>query len=414
MNRTGPCNRVVDLTTLKAALDRTEAFLRDASYRGWDPYDGLMSPFFGRAPFTRSARLRYVTQQVIKRLVWQVRPLLRIPHGYNPVTPGLVLQAYVYRAEAAPERRGAYAQDFTGLLDDLDALRSPGFAHACWGYDFFWQAKAIPTPPYHPTIVATGFVTNALFELWRAFGDERAAELIEDAIGFFEHDLNRIEYGESFSWSYSPSDRKAVVNASMKGARFCAQAAVVMGRADLNDLAARTVRFALANQQANGRWPYAVNDPRGWADNFHTGYVLDCLDEYRNLAGDNSCDEPIARGFAYYRDHFFAEGCIPKYFDTRLYPVDASACAQSILTLCRFGELERAARVGAWCLEHLALPDGSFKYQIHRYGENRLVYMRWSVAWMFLALSRLERDLAGTVGSTTGTAGRRTSEADPG
>ena len=36
---------------------------------------------------------------------------------------------------------------------------------------------------------------------------------------------------------------------------------------------------------------------------------------------------------------------------------------------------------------------GAFKYQIHRWYENRIVYMRWSVAWLFAGLSRLARAL---------------------
>ncbi len=387
---------------ISQALDRTESYLRSVNYRGWDPYDGLMSPIFRLPPFTASARLRFVAQQVIRRLPFQMRPILRIPRGYNPVTAGLVLQAFVNRDAATTTAGPTRAGDCDSLLADLVRLRSPGYDHACWGYDFFWQSQFATNPPYHPTIVATGFVTNALFEYWQWSRDERAADLLRSAVGFFEKDLNRVDFGDSFSWSYSPTDHRAVVNATLKGARFCAQSFALTGEARLADLAAATVRFAIANQRPDGSWPYAVNDPRGWADNFHTGYVLDCLDEYRIHTGDGSYDREIARGFDYYAGHFFAAGCIPKYYDNRTYPIDATACAQSILTLVRFGDIDLADRVCRWCLNHMALPDGSFAYQRHRHFVNRLAYVRWSVAWMFLAMSRLEREVRGPGADSTG------------
>jgi hypothetical protein len=134
---------------------------------------------------------------------------------------------------------------------------------------------------------------------------------------------------------------------------------------------------------------------RDWRDNFHTAYILDCLHEYERLSGDDSFAPNIDAGLNYYLANFFDGGVIPRYYDQSLYPVDATACAQSILTLVRFGRVEQAADVAAWCVEHLSLPDGAFKYQIHRRYENSIPYMRWSVAWMYLALSRLELSLAG-------------------
>ena len=115
-------------------------------------------------PFRSSHRLRWVAQQIIRRIPFQVRPLLAIPKGYNPVTAALVLQAYSYRQAAAGEGARKYAAEMRSLIADLQGLRSPGYESACWGYDFFWQGRFATNPPFHPTIVATGFVTNALYE----------------------------------------------------------------------------------------------------------------------------------------------------------------------------------------------------------------------------------------------------------
>jgi len=121
--------------------------------------------------------------------------------------------------------------------------------------------------------------------------------------------------------------------------------------------------------------------------------VLDCLDEYMRLSGDREFEPSLARGWHYYRDHFFEEAQIPRYYDNSTYPVDSTAAAQSILTLCRFGEADTALRVGMWMIRHMQDPAGFFYYQKHRFYVNRISYMRWSNAWMFAALAALLSNL---------------------
>lgn len=375
-------------------MDRAERYIEAEQYRGYDPYDGLTSPLF-RLPVLRSARLpRFGFQQVLKRLPFQTRPLLGIRKGYNPVTLALVLQAYVYR-ELAGGGRGRRAGQISRLVGELARLVTPGWSGTCWGYDFPWEARYASNPAGHPTVVATGIVTNALFQAWHLLEVEAAGDLVTGAVPFVRDDLHRTPVGEHFCWSYSPTDRQVVLNATAKGARLCLQAHRIVPDESLLELARSTLGFVAARQDEDGGWPYALGDARRWRDNFHTGYVLDCLHEYGRLTGERRFARAAREGFEHYRNRFFHHDAVPKYYDDSLYPIDATACAQSLLTLVRFDDVERASAVADWCLEKMALPDGAFKYQIRRRFENRIRYMRWSVAWMFLALSRLELALKG-------------------
>lgn len=111
-----------------------------------------------------------------------------------------------------------------------------------------------------------------------------------------------------------------------------------------------------------------------------------------NAAGENTFSACLQKGFAYYEANFFVEdidGLMPKYYDYALYPIDATAGAQSILTLTRFGKLKSALKVATWLCKHLQRTDGHFAYQKHRYYLNAIPYMRWSSAWMYLALAFL-------------------------
>ncbi len=374
-------------------------YIEREAYRGYDPYDALTSPLFRLPLLNHNKLLRWGFQQVVKRLPINTRPLLGIAKGYNPVTLGLCLQAYTYLREISPEKVSGTKFDF--ILSELVRLQSKGYSGACWGYDFDWEARYARIPAFTPTVVATGFITNSLFEYYR-FTDpaskegQNAFELCESATRFVMNDLNKTMENGLFCYSYSPNDRQVVLNATMKGARLLAQVYSVTKKQTLIDEARRTVEFVVKKQQPNGAWAYATKkgDARTWADNFHTGYVLDCLDDYQTYSGDHSFNEALQKGLAYYEANFFENGEVPKYYDRSLYPIDATAVAQSILTLTRFGKMDLASRVVNWTLKNMQDDSGYIYYQRTKRGVNKIPYMRWSSAWVFMALARYRLEKA--------------------
>jgi hypothetical protein len=372
---------------LAESLRRTESYMARERFRGYDPYDALLSPLF-RLPILRSNKVaRLGAQQVLRRLPVNIRPLLRIPRGYNPVTLGLALQGYAYLNATDAERADYHRAQALFCLDELKRLRTPGYSGGCWGYDFPWTARYGDLGTFTPTIVATGIITNALFRAYELLGIEEAFALCQSAASFVLRDLQRMTYPDgSFCWGYFPSDRQRVINATMKGARLCAQVHSVSGDEELAEAALLTARFAAQHQRADGAWPYAVEDPRDWVDNFHTGYILESFKEYARLTGDRQFDEVVSRGWNYYRAHFFDHDCVPRYFDTKTYPVDVTACAESVIVLSEFADDGTRDRVASWVIGNMQKPDGSFIYQIRRRHTNRIAYMRWGTAWMFAAL----------------------------
>ena len=382
-------------STLAQSLDRLEAHLEAERLRGYDPYDALSSPLF-RLPVLRSSKwLRIAAEQGLKRSQVNLRPLLRIPKGYNPVTLAFVLQASAYRAHVDPQRADAYRARAGECVAELARLRTGGYSGDCWGYPFDWEARYGRLPAGTPTIVATGIVTNSLFTAYRLLQLEEAFEMCKSAAGFLVHDLPQTDtHDGTFCWGYFPSDNQRVLNATMKGARLCAQVYSVTGDEAYIEPAAQTAAYVARHQRDDGSWPYAVGDTRHWADNFHTAYVLDAFDSYERCTSDSAFHDVKERGWRYYRDHFFVDDRIPKYYPDQLYPIDATACAQSVLTLCRFGDIDTAIRVGEWTVREMHCPDGHFAYQVRRRRVVRIPYMRWASAYMYVALSRLAYSLA--------------------
>ena len=359
------------------------------NYRGYDPFDALLSPLF-QLPVLRTNKLaRFGAQQVVKRSPVNLRSLLAVPKGENPVTFGLCLQAFTALQKAFVQKAEHYRRQIAICLEQLEALQSKGYSGACWGYDFDWEARYAKIPAYTPTVVATGFITNALFEYYQTTGDQRAFNLCESATHFVRNDLHKTRKGEVFCYSYSPLDQQVVFNASMKGARLLMQVYSVTGDETLRKEAAAAVAYVMDLQRADGAWSYAHGDARTWVDNFHTAYLLDCLDVFLENSQESAFEVQREKGLDYYLRHFFEADGAPKYYDQSLYPVDATAAAQSILTLSRVGELELATKVALWMSEHMQDASGYFYYQKHRRYMNKISYMRWSNAWMLAALSAL-------------------------
>ncbi len=377
---------------VRQALADTDAYVAREDFSGYDPYDALSSPIFGLPLLRSNHYARMAAQQVVKRLFVNIRPLLGITKKVSAVSLARMLEGYAHLFAIEPSRRD-YCRDRIALcLRRIDALRSCGYSGDCWGYEWDWEPHyaAMPIPAGLPNIVATGIVTNALFETHRLTGIQTPLDSCVNAANFVLRDLERTGTTDGgFCWGYFPGDRQLVPNATMKGARLCAQVFSLTGDRELRDAARATVKFVTAHQRPDGAWPYSVGDHRSWVDNFHTGYLLECLDTYEHYADDSSFSSAKTRGWQYYRASFLTKDYVPKYFDHRVTPIDATACAQTISTLCTFGDVLGAAQAALWILAKMRRPDGGFIYQRHSHFTNRIPYMRWSTAPMFCALARL-------------------------
>ena len=379
----------MDIQLISDSLSKLEEYIVKERYKGYDPFDILTSPLFNISFLKSSKKIRLAAQQIFKRLPFNLRPLLVVKKGFNPVTLGLCLHAYCNSIEVNKENEKVYEKEIEFCVNKLMDLSSPGYSGRCWGYDFDWESRYTTFPAFTPTVVATGFVTNALFTYYKLSNNDTILDLCKSSANFVMNDLNKFYEGDAFCYSYSPLDKQKVLNATMKGARLLMQVYSVTNDSKLREEVEKTVRFVLNHQRDNGSWLYSIDDARDWIDNFHTGYVLDCLDEYIKISGDNQYKKNLEKGFNYYVNNFFTEDDVPKYYNNSIYPIDTTTAAQSILTLTRFSYLEKAINVSLWMIKHMQSKEGYFYFQKHRFYKNKISYMRWSNAWMYLALTDL-------------------------
>lgn len=380
---------------IQEGLVKLEHYIVTQGYKGYDPYDALKSPYF-KLPILRSNKLiRFGTQQLVKRLPFSIRPLLFVPKGYNPVTLGLSIQAhaYLFHAEAEPDHKEKHLQRISHLVHELKKLIPVGFSGACWGYDFDWEARHAKINAYQPTVVATGIISNALYIAFCITGNVECANLVTSAAVFVSKDLNKSYEDDTFCFSYSPFDQQKVFNASMKGVRILAQAYSINQNEELLWMAKQGVNFVVSHQNENGSWNYSLASSGGWSDNYHTGYVLDCLDEYQKLTGDHTWEINLKNGYVFYLNHFITREGVPKFYHNKIFPIDCTAASQTILTLLRFNNKVAAENVANWMIVNMQKENGSFRFRKFKRYTISTSFMRWSDAWMFAALSNLKFNL---------------------
>ncbi|NMC98145.1 MAG: delta-aminolevulinic acid dehydratase [Bacteroidales bacterium] len=367
-------------------LDSVEKYIRCEKYRGYDPFDALSSPLFKLPLFCSNKTIRFGIQQVFKRIPFNLRPDLGIKKEINPVTIGLCIQSFSYVTKIYPEKKEQYLSEINRLLDILVSLSSKGYCGYCWGYNFDWESRYSKIARFLPTVVATGIITNGLFEYFKISQDLRIKELLTSSARFVLEDLNRSYEGDSFCFSYSPVDKQNVYNATMKGARLLTQVYSITNNAEYVNHAEQTVKYVINNQNLNGSWYYSKGDSRNWIDNFHTAYILDSLSEFISFSGLNQYKVHLDSGLDYYLKNLFTKDGKPKYYSNSFYPIDSTEIAQSIFTLTKFNRFEEAESVIRFGLDTLYSGKGYFYYQ-KRFLLNKISYMRWSNAWFYLALS---------------------------
>ena len=375
-------------TPILKLLDFCEA----NDWAGYDPYDALNSKVLEALPFLNSRIPRIVLTQGLKRSPFNIRKLLFIPRVQNAKAIALFLAAFIKlsRAEEVNVRHL-----IPTMVDRLIALRSLGVPYWCWGYSFPWQTRTIIVPAGAPNLVCTTFVANALLDAYEQSQDSACLSMAVSAAEYILNELYWSRDGSAAGFSYpQPSVQIDVHNANFLAAALLCRVYRHTGERDFLLPALRAAHYSAAKQHADGSWYYGEERSQRWIDNFHTGYNLCALQSISQNANTAEFDEVVRRGFEFYRSHFFRKDGAVTYFHDRIYPIDIHCVAQSIITLLAFkdldpGNLPQAHSVLRWALTHLWDNRGFFYYRAFRSHTNRVSYMRWSQAWMLLAIATL-------------------------
>lgn len=380
---------------IKSAILKLLAYCQANDWSGYEPYDAPDSRLFAVLPFLNTRLPRLVLTQALKRSPINIRPLLLIRKSQNPKAIALFLSAFL---DLSTVNLVDQAADLVELMiERLIALRSPGVPYWCWGYSFNWQGRSALTPAGAPNLICTYFAAWALLDAYEQCQNPRCLSMAVSAAEYLLNELYWSEDRSAAGFSYplpSLRNQNQVHNANFLAAALLCRVYKHTGEKKFFAPALRVARYSTTQQQADGSWYYGELPTQRWIDNFHTGYNLCALQSIAEYAGTTEFDSRVRRGFQFYRDHFFREDGAVKYYHDRTYPIDTHCVAQSIITLQAFrdldpGNIRLAHSVFRWAMNHLWDDRGFFYFRRLRVCTNKISYMRWTQAWMLLAMSKL-------------------------
>ncbi len=157
---------------VKAAFQNLSTYVESMEFKGWDPYDSLNSRLFMALPFIHESSIFQLAWiQLFKRNPVNLRRIFLVPKEYNPKGLALFLSGYCSLYQLSPTDE--LKQKISRLADQLIDLQTPGYAGACWGYNFPWKSRIGYLPMYAPTVVVTSYAGYALLDAFEATGELR-------------------------------------------------------------------------------------------------------------------------------------------------------------------------------------------------------------------------------------------------
>lgn len=378
---------------VNTSLKQLQNYIESENFKGYDPYDTLNSAI----PFHWLGKWGPVLAiQFQKRNPFNIRKLLGIKKAHNPKAMGLLLHAYSlqYQQNKSEETLQKMEFFFNWLLEN----RTKGYAEYCWGYNFDWASPVKFLEKYSPTIVVSGFIAKGIFEYYQATQNQKAVEVLKSIGDFIQNQLAWTKTEKGFCVSYSVEAVDCCYNANMLGAELFARLFYLTKEGNYKELAQKMTDFTIAYQQPDGHWNYSVEIKTGKERtqiDFHQGYVLDSIHYVNKYCGENEAyKKALKLGAEYYFAKQFNPNGQSVFRVPSEYPVEIHNQSQGIITFIRLSYLANeyanfSAVIAEWTMHNMQSKKGYFYYKKYPLYTIKTPFMRWSQAWMFLALTEL-------------------------
>lgn len=368
-------------------------YIEHENYKGYDPYDYLNSwiPFrwFGKM-------VQAIVVQAGKLIPLNLRPILGIKKDEIPKGLGIMLRAYsiLYRKSC----NANYLEKAHCLFERLMVLRSQS-KYACWGYNFVWANPDIVHPKYMPSSVVTSFVAQGIYEYYLITKAPKAKEVLISASDYIRNSIICTEIDGEICYSYTEEGASCCYNASLLAAELLAIHYKLTDDPQLKPMIISALRYVLSKQYEDGHWGYSIDINTGrerMQTDFHQGFILCSLEHIKTLLElkDPMLEDSIRKGLSYYKSQQFFDNGQSLWRLPKVYPVEIHNQAQGIITFCELSKYELeyhefSKKICSWTINNMRHNSGYFYYRKFKYYTNKISYMRWSNAWMFLAFSLL-------------------------
>jgi hypothetical protein len=366
---------------------------------GYDPFDGLSSPYIGwmRGNGALCNLLRTVWQQTVLRSPINLRPALGIRKqvNYKAMAFLVVANLGLYRLTLDKSHLAVAREGLEWLIEHSNR----DYSGLCWSNTHNYQSRLAFLPSGVPTVVGSAHAARAFLDAYDTLGEQEYLGVARSTCDFILRDLPRHREEDAICISYIPTGDVPVHNANMLAAAVLARVHKHSGERELLETSRMAVTYTINHQRGDGSWYYGEGWNLHWIDSFHTAYILDSLRTYLESGGDDlSGATSLKRGMDYFVGHFIGADGSPYLYADRAYPVDIQGAAQSIETLAVHCGTDRrllplAWKAAAWTIQHMQDPKGYFYFRQYRWGTNKTAHIHWGQATMLVALVRLHQAL---------------------
>jgi len=363
-------------------------------WAGYDPYDIRGTKLF--LLLQKNKYTGFCSNLLLDRFPMFSRKVFRVNKEINAKAMALFARGYLNLYKKLGDEK--YLKKGLFCLNWLMENPSKGYSGFCWGYPFDWQSRVF-IPKGTPSGVVTSTAAHAFLDAYEILSDEKYLEIAKSCCDFILKDLNadRVEE-DKLCFSYTPIDNFHVHNASLFSASTLLRTYAHTNSEKYKEMGIKAIHFTVSYQNEGGSWYY-------WAppdkllyniDNYHTGFVLECLNISRRALKDEfEYKSELRKGLEFYANTLFLDDGTPKHTNKSVYPVDIHGCAQAVITFCELSDFEPkylsiAEKVAAWTIKNMQDEKGYFYYRIHKRYVDRMPYIRWGQAWMLRGLSYLD------------------------
>lgn len=374
---------------LLKSINILEKWIEEHDYKGYEPFDGLLSYLH---PLTFGNQLlEQILQQTIRQSPFELRHILGVKPQESTKGMGYISRGYLNLYKITSEKK--YKDKTYYCLDWLIKNRTQKYQDYSWGNHFDYASRGGRMPKFEPTIVWTSLIGQAFLDAYETFKDEKYLDVAKSICRWIiSLPREKTETGTCISYVYPA--QSSIHNSNMLGAGMLARTSKITGDKSNLPLAKDAMLYSCTRQNPDGAWYYGHDPKYHWVDNFHSGYNLDALKCYIDNSGDRDFEENLARGYQYFKNHFFEDNGLPKYYYNRAYPLDIQCASQAIDTLVNFSgndklSLEIAKKVANWTIDNMQDKSGYFYYRILPLKTVKTPMIHWGQATMYKSLTYL-------------------------
>ena len=381
---------------LRQSVLLLDEWIEKNGWTGYDPYDIKGTKLF--LLLQKNKYTNFGSNLLLNRFSMFFRRVFRVKKEINAKAMALFARGYLNLYKKSGDEK--YLSKAVFCLNWLIENPSKGYYGLCWGYPFDWQSRVF-IPKGTPSGVVTSVAAHAFLDAYEILEDEKYLNIAKSCCEFILNDLNVDEVDKNkICFSYTPIDNFHVHNANLFSASTLLRAFTYVKNEKYKEMGIKAINFTVSYQNDDGSWYY-------WAppdkllyniDNYHTGFVLECLNVCRRaLKDDYKYEKELRKGLKFYAENLFLDDGTPKMAYEDIHPIDIHSCAQAMITFCELSDFEPkylniAEKVAEWSIKNMQDEEGSFYYRIYKNRVDRMPYIRWGQAWMLRGLSYLAGD----------------------